>query len=310
MILGYIFSAAGFAAIANFLFRKNQDKGGSSRAFLSMYFLFSLFLSFAFSSQIFHLPFSPIMAGIGAFAGLLSYLMLSLTAKALQTGPPGLTFTFQNASCIFPGLLLASIFGNAFGFAITPWLLVGFALIFFGLFISAKSMEKEGGGANGKAVGASVSFAKWVVCALGMMATQGFILSIFQWRVLLLNCNDNTHWLIPWTCAQSEDVWFMPPFFAVPALLQLFFFWKVERRKFSVSETLYGASSGILNCACTVLLLLATKSLGIVKKEMLFPLFTISVILFCNLWGWKIYKERVNWWGIALCLLGVLVGLL
>jgi hypothetical protein len=310
MVIGSLILAAGFAAVANFFFRKNMERGGSSRAFLSQYFLFSLLISIPFSTQIFHAPFSPVMIGIGAFAGLLSYLMLTLTALSLRLGPPGLTFTFQNASCIIPGLLLCLLFGSAFGFLMTPGLFIGFGLILLGLILSSRSLEKKSVDATGGAQAAKKVWIRWILSSVAMMAAQGFILSIFQWNVLLMNCAAKEHWLIPWGCRAGEDVWFMPAFFLVPTLLQSFFFWKAERRNFTLRETLYGSGAGALNCLCTVLLLLAIESSGNVKKEMIFPLFTISVIFFCNLWGWKIYKERVNWIGITLCILGVLVGLI
>ncbi|MBS0603968.1 MAG: hypothetical protein JSS60_02905 [Verrucomicrobia bacterium] len=306
MVIGYLLSSALLAAIANFFFRRNMEHGGSSKAFLSLYFLFSLFFSILFSPQIFHAPFSPVMAGVGAVAGILSYLMLTFTARALQLGPPGLTFTFQNASCIYPGLLLSLFFGKAYGFVMTPWILMGFLLILVGLFISARALEKD----TLIIQATKAVWMKWILYAIAMMSAQGIILSIFQWRVLLMNCRADLHWLLPWPCQTEEDIWFMPAFFAIPALIQLCAFWKAERRNFKLREAVFGSSAGVLNCICTVLLLLSTKDSGPLKIEMIFPLFTVSVILFCNLWGWKIYKERVKWLGISLCILGVLVGLI
>jgi hypothetical protein len=308
MIPIYVLSSAFLAAIANFFFRRNLEKGGTSRAFLSLYFSVSLVLSFVFSPKLLNVQFSPVMASLGCCAGFLNFIMLTLTARSFQLGPPGLTLTFQNASCIFPGFLLCLVFGPAFGFLLTPWLIAGFVFILLGLYLSTRTygrLNNQTASANAKAI-----FGKWLLCVIAVMGFQGLILTLFQWRVLLFNCNDSAHWLIPWSCLADEDVWFIPAFFTIPALCQLFLFWKNERRKFSLSEVVYGSSSGALNCVCTVLLLLATKSEGLLKKEMLFPLFTISVILFCNIWGMKIYKERVNWIGISLCILGVLIGLI
>lgn len=308
MIPLYIFSSAAFASISNLFFRKNLEKHQTSRGFLALYFVASLLLSIFFNYSILTAQFSLVMAFIGGFTALLFFAMLSLTAKSFQLGPPGLTLTFQNASCIFPGLLLCNLFGPAYGFTITPGLISGFVLIILGLYLSSRAhgkSEEKTGSAEKK------TFRKWLVCVIAVMVLQGLILTIFQWRVLLFNCNpENPHWLLPWSCQECEDVWFIPAFFLVPTLFQLFLFWKKERRKFSKAETAYGLSSGVFNCFCTVLLLFSTKAESAIKKEMLFPLFTISVILLCNIWGKKIYGEKVNWLGVSLCILGVLVGLI
>ena len=179
-------------------------------------------------------------------------------------------------------------------------------MILSGLYLSTRSHGKSGENAV-----SNPTFKKWLLCVIAVMVLQGLVLTIFQWRVLLFHCTpEHSHWLLPWACLEQDDIWFIPAFFLVPTLLQLFLFWKTEKRKFSKAETAYGISSGIFNCFCTVLLLFSTKVEGSLKKEMLFPLFTVSVILICNLWGWKLYHEKVNWLGVSLCVLGVLVGLI
>jgi hypothetical protein len=307
MIPIYVLSSACFGAIANFFFRRNLEKGGTSGAFLCLHFFISLILSFLCNPDLLNIQFSPVMASFGCFAGFLTFIMMALTAKSFELGPAALTLTFQNASCIFPGLFLCLFFGSSFGFLLTPWLIAGFVFILLGLYLSTRSYGKlrsEDSSPIGKTI-----FGKWLICVVSVMLLQGSVLTIFQWRTLLFTWHENSHWLIPWSCQEKEDVWFIPAFFLVPMLCQLFLFWKNERRKFSLSEVIYGSSSGALNCVCTVLLLLATKSEGVLKKEMLFPIFTISVILLCNIWGMKIYKEKVNWIGIILCITGVLIGL-
>ncbi len=306
MVPLYILTSACFASISNLFFRKNLEKSATSRGFLALYFLASLLLCIFFNRAILTAPFSPVIAIVGASTALLFFSMLSLTAKAFQIGPPGLTLTFQNASCIFPGLLLCTLFGRDYGFSMTPGLIAGLVMILTGLYLSSRSHGKS----DDKAV-QNPTFKKWLLCVIGVLVLQGLVLTIFQWRVLLFNCSpEHSHWLLPWSCREQDDIWFIPAFFLVPTLLQLFLFWKTEKRKFSKAETAYGISSGIFNCFCTVLLLFSTKVEGSLKKEMLFPLFTVTVILICNLWGWKLYHEKVNWLGVSLCVLGVLVGLI
>lgn len=302
MIVVYILSAAIFAAFANYFLRRNLEKGGTSNAFLSLYFLISLCFSILVTPELFQSKFSILMVSLGCICGFLNFVMMRLTARSLEIGPPGLTFTFQNASCVLPGLLLCLLFGSTFGFLLTPWLVAGFLLIVLGLYFSTRNYGKLKEKKN-------PNFRRWLLFVLILLLVQGIILSIFQWRVWLFACPVDSHWLIPWSCMPEEDIWFMPAFFAVPTVLQLIVFWKKEGRKFSSGEFRYGSFAGVLNGLAMLLLLLATKSEGVLNKGMLFPLFTVSVILFCNLWGMKLYKEQVNWTGILCCIAGVIIGL-
>ena len=43
---------------------------------------------------------------------------------------------------------------------------------------------------------------------------------------------------------------------------------------------------------------------------MIFPIFAVTIILLCNLWGQKLYKEKVNWMASGLCVVGLLIGTL
>jgi hypothetical protein len=310
--LVYLLFSALLASVVNFLLRRNFEKGGSANAFLSLYFLSSLVLIFLIYPQLWSIKISPVMISLGCFAGFLNFLMMGLTTKTVQTGPPGLSFTFQNASSVMPGLLLYFLFGPAFGFRLSFWLCLGFVFILTGLYLSTRTVKRD---VNGSQTGSEAALTqevmdlkKWLGYAVSMLLVQGVILSIFQWRLLLLNDPPYNHWLIPWSCSQEEDLWFIPAFFLIPTILQLLNFWKTEKRKFTSLEFRYGAGAGILNCVVMILLLLATKNSGFLEKAMQFPLFTVAVILFCNLWGWKIYEERVNWVGISLCVMGVIVG--
>jgi drug/metabolite transporter (DMT)-like permease len=301
MTILYILSAACFAACANYFLRRNLEKGGTSNAFLSLYFLISLVLAILITPELFFTKLSFLMAILGCCTGFLNFMMMGLTARSLEIGPPGLTFTFQNASCVLPGILLCLLFGEPFGFTLTPWLIASFCIIVSGLYISARTYGKSN---------QQTQFGKWLVLAVSMLLVQGIILSIFQWRVLLLSYDKGIHWLIPWTSAPEEDIWFMPAFFLIPTICQLTRFWRKEKRPFTTTEWIYGSSAGVFNCLAMLLLLLATKTNGAMNKVILFPLFTVSVILFCNLWGMKIYHERVNWLGIIFCVGGVVLGLI
>ena len=48
--------------------------------------------------------------------------MMLLTTRALQNGPAGLTFAFQNPSAVFPGMILFILFGIRYGLSLIPTL--------------------------------------------------------------------------------------------------------------------------------------------------------------------------------------------
>ncbi len=41
---------------------------------------------------------------------------------------------------------------------------------------------------------------------------------------------------------------------------------------------------------------------------MLFPIFSVTLIVGCNLWGKWLYKEQVHWKANAVCIGGLLLG--
>jgi drug/metabolite transporter (DMT)-like permease len=100
----------------------------------------------------------------------------------------------------------------------------------------------------------------------------------------------------------------MPGFFIVPALVQSVLFFTSERRWFSSRELALGAIAGVLNGGSTFCLLMAARDSDPSMRAILFPLFAVTVIFLCNLWGKRFYKESINWKGMTLCLAGVFIG--
>ncbi len=290
--------AALFAAIVNFCLRKNSEFQKSPRGYLALYFVVSFLTSFIFHELNFR-SISYKIGAIGIAAGLLNLLMMLLIARAVQIGPSGLTFAFQNSASMFPALFLFFVFGKSFGFTMHANLIVGFCLLTIGLFLLVR---KE------KISIKSFPFKNWLVLAIGILLIQGIILSIFQWRTLLLECPAQNHLLIPWNCSIAEDRWFMPGFFLIPAVMLLVSFFFRERRWFSSRELLLGIIAGIFNGGATFCLLLATRVANPNFRPILFPLFACAVIFLCSLWGKKYYREPIEWGGMAICLVGVLIG--
>ncbi|HSX11902.1 MAG TPA: hypothetical protein VLF61_00225 [Rhabdochlamydiaceae bacterium] len=301
MALLIIFFASVLAACANFFLKKNQDSKGSARAFLTSYYLFSLITSLLLTPSIFYTPWHPMLSVAGGIAGILNVFMMGFTALALMTGPPGLSFAFQNAGAVVPSILLFFLFGPAYDFVISPYHLIGISAVMIGLFLGARTKQSST---------VPFQFKKWIVFALSILILQGIILSMFQWRCLLYIPQSSSHPLIPWTCPAAQDVWFIPGFFTLALLTQLCLFFTTEKRWPNKREFLYGSAAGILNGVITFFLLLGTKMAEGAQKAILFPFFAVMIIFFCSLWGKALYKENVNWLAIGLCIFGVFFSLL
>lgn len=299
MALIYAFLASLLASGVNFCLRKNLEKQKSAQGYLSSYFLFSLIVSFFFGEVTIPSSFSLLMSSIGTLAGILNFIMMILLAYCVKLGSSGLTFAFQNSASVFPALLLFFLFGESFGFELTNAALVGFGLIILGLFLSTR-IEKNHFRNRSR-------FLKWVALILAVFLIQGTLLVLIQWRTLLFTDHQEGHFLIPWRSSLADDYWFLPGFFFLPTILQLFLFACLERRWISLREFYLGATGGVLNGGATALLFLSTKVAHPIEKMILFPLFSVSVIFLCNLWGRKIYREKIYWPGIVACLLGVLI---
>ena len=234
---------------------------------------------------------SPTLLCIGAVAGLMNVGLMLLVSEALRSGPSGLTFAFQNASSIFPNVILVLLFGASFGFVTTLLQIVGMCFVLLGLFMASSTDE------------AKIS-KKWIIYVLGSFVLQIAILTLFQWRCLLFTCADQTHALIPFSVLETEDAWFMPGFFGAALLSQLV----VQKETVQTGNVIYGSLGGVANALSTYFLLTATKWALPLEKGIIFPLFAVSVIVICNIWGYKIYRERVNIPALIFCVVGILVA--
>lgn len=303
-----IILAAVLAAAVNLFTKKNLDRMGSSQGYLVMYFLFALVSAFFIYPQIFTTQISYASFFVGCAAGALNFFSMLTLMAALKWGSPGLTFAFQNSSAVLPSVLLFFLFGSEFDFTMSPMMLCGIVLVIIGLFWSSNprlgfKMEEPL-----PVPSANNNLKKWVIFSIASFFIQGVILSIFQWNSLLINHSSPSHPLLFLNFSTEEAIWFMPGMFITASLLNAKLFFYRERRWFRLPEILYGAGGGLLNGGVTFLLLLSARFASPVEKGIIFPLFAVSVIAFCNIWGQKLYKERVNWMAIALCLIGVFLG--
>jgi hypothetical protein len=288
------FLAASFSSLANLFFRKSSDRDSTANAYLTCYYLISFLSSFLFYPELLSLNFNFIILCIGIVAGVLNVILMQLIFHTLRCGPAGLTFAFQNASSLFPNLILFLIFGQSF-FVVNGYQIMGMLLILGGMVLATQTHES------------TPCSKRWILWACVCCLLQIFILMIFHWRCLFYQ--QCSHILVPVSFAENEDAWFMPGLAGSAWVFQTLLFLR-ERRWLKTPELLFGTFGGLANGIGTFLLLLATRWAAPLEKGLVFPLFAVGVIVFCNLWGYKLYQERIPIKANALCIIGILIAAL
>ncbi len=298
--------AASCASLSNLFFRKCSSNNSAAYQFLFHYYLVSFICSFLIRPDLILNSWDGNILLIGCGAGILNVIMMTITSRALQHTSAGITFTFQNASSVFPNILLFLLLGSSFGFIVTSHQVVGTVLILIGLFAGLLSNKS-----------AKSNSTKWRRYVFGCCFVQILILCIFQSRFLITGNS----------ASDAADVWFMVGFFGMALIFQTFVLLNQRRLKqknyiegqASVatpvntflskgSKIIFGALSGIGNAASTYFLLQATQVATPLERGLIFPLFSIAVIILCNLWGYWLYEERPKVASLALCSLGIFVA--
>lgn len=299
--LVFVFLAAGCAALSNLFFRKNftLSTNVTTSGYLLVFYFFSFILSFVFYPNIWSTSINFTVVMIGGCVGFLNVALMVVTGHALQRGPAGLTFAFQNASAVFPGLILFLLFDSSFGFSCSYLQLIGMAFVVMGLFLGAKKESING----------STVYSTWLKYALICFIVQILALTLIQGRCILLESDKLEGFLAHFTFTEMDDIWFMPGQFGVAFLLQVLMFFK-EKRQFQTSEIMCGSLGGLANFGSTGLLLLATKLALPFEKCILFPCFSVATIILCNIWANKLYKENFNLRANMMCSFGVFLGIL
>lgn len=290
--------AATFAALANLFFKKNSLFESRPNGYLLCYFGFSFIGSLLVQPAIFENRLNIALFSIGGVVGVLNVIGMLLIGKALKSGPAGLIFAFQNASSVFPNFFLYLIFGVSFGFILTGAQVLGLSLVLIGLFLASLNEFKT----------SSKFSLGWYGLVIGCFMCQLLALTLIQWRCMLFSCA-HPHFLIPFQVDEASDAWFMPGFFSIATFLQLVLFLK-ENRRLTSREIQFGLVGGLANAIATLGLVIATKWASPFEKGVIFPLFAISVISLCNLWGYKLYQEKIDIRANLLCFAGILIATL
>ncbi|OGN63998.1 MAG: hypothetical protein A3E80_00435 [Chlamydiae bacterium RIFCSPHIGHO2_12_FULL_49_9] len=297
MALIFVFVAGLFVSISNFFMRKSIDRGGTTKAFL----VFQMAAAFLVSTLIDPVRkgdfvFNAPIASLGIAAGLILACMVFALGRALEKGPPGFTFSILNAATVMPGIVMAILFGSAFGFVYTAWHGIGSLLVLAGLFwagMGLSTMQEK---------------RKWILFAASMFCLHILLLVLFQWRALLLNLPHPEEIVSFFTAQEIKSAWFVPFMYLTAGIVLLGVYLKAEKRIPSRAEMGFGCFGGVANCFCTFFLIWATEVATPLENAIIFPLFSIVGIVLSNLWGQKLYKEEVNWRACQLSAFGLIVG--
>lgn len=269
--------AASFAAFTNYIFRKSAE---NTSCYLLFYYVFALIAAFTLHSELLTLPFSPIPFVVGGAVGTLNVLLMQILSKALKNGPSGLTFAFQNASAVFPGMILFLFFQQELNLTFSSFQLVGMGLVLAGLFLATRGSSSN-----------NFSLFKWLQFAIGAFVIQILALMLIQARGLFFE--------------EHLDIWFMPGQFFFSLLVQTFIFFS-QKSTIEKKTICYGMMGGLSNFASTGILLLATKIALPYEKVILFPAFSVGTIILSNLWANRLYQERFHFTANSTCALGIL----
>ena len=297
MAVVLMFFAGLFIAVCNLFFRKSIDHGGTTKGYLIFQMSTGLLVALSLNpirtgDYAFNLP----MVVFGLGAGLVLAGLVFTLGKALENGPPGVTFYILNGATVAPGVIMAALFGMARGFPYTPWHAMGSLVVLFGLFWAGKGLQ----GLRDRKV--------WISCAIAMFSFHVLLLVLFQLRALLLNMPHPEEITSLFSSEQIRSQWFMPLMFFSATCVQIVIFIRSERRRPQTMEILYGVIGGALNGLCTYFMIWATEVATPLENAIIYPIFSVVTIILSNLWGQKLYKEPVNWKACQVCAFGLVIG--
>ncbi|MBS0624147.1 MAG: hypothetical protein JSS62_05945 [Verrucomicrobia bacterium] len=299
MGLIFVLIAALLAALSNLLLRISVGVGGSSKGYLAIQVMVSCLVMILLNPirmQDFSI-YVPAVA-LGCVGGFILGVFFWGLGKTLEKGPAGLSIAVLNASSIMPALVLAVCFGEAFGHVLTRFHGMGFILVTVGIFWAGWTSEYN------------PHKRQWAIFALLMFACHALYLIFLQWWAMVLNPELSLTKLLPFHINTTHIQWFMPAIFFVAGLFQWIVFIKQEKRFPVRHELMYGLIGGVATGICSYFLILAPQISAPWENALLFPVFTVGVLVFCNLWAVRLYKEKVNWKACSLCIVGLLLGMM
>lgn len=297
--MGILFAllAGLFASSSNYCMRRSIDTGGSSSVYLVVQLSFSFLVMILLNPVRMHdFGWDNTVLTLGLMGGLLLGAFMWGLGKSLEKGPPGLTLAIVNTSSIMPALLLTLLFGLKYGHGYTLWNGLGSILVAVGIFWAGWTREKKSQSKS------------WPFYSLFIFVVHTAFLMYLAWWGMLLTQDLPLSKLLPFHISSSHIHWFMPAVFFMAALFQWGAFLKRDRHIPKRSEVMYGLLGGVTNGTGSFFLIKAPQVATSWQNAMLFPIFSVTIIVCCNIWSQAIYKERVNWRANALCISGLILG--
>jgi drug/metabolite transporter (DMT)-like permease len=294
----FAFIGACFAGFHNYFLRRSIDAGGTSRGFFLAMLVFSSLIVILLNPVMqgnYTFSLEAVLAGLsmGFFLGLFYFTL----GKSFETGPVGLSVAIINTSSVVPALVLALIFGAAFGHPYTLWNGVGSLIVVLGFFILGRSRIE------------APNLAHWVLIVSLAFLSHVLYLILLQWWDMILNPALPRSSLIPFYADSDNCCWFTPFLFIGAALLHWGVFFSKPKMNYPISsEWLYGICGGVVNGLCMYFLILATQYADGWENAVIFPVFSVGIIVVTNTWSHLLYKEQVNWIAITTCVVGISIA--
>lgn len=285
------------AALSNLALRRSIDKGGTSQVYLVIQLaITALFAILLNPVRTGNYAWSTSMAIFGLVGGAILGLFMSTFGKALENGPPGLTIAMLNCSTVMPIFLMLLFFGSSFGFTYTAWNAVGSLLVITGLCWAGWQSSSH------------VDRKRWLLFVTLAFSFHIIYLVFLQWRVLLINFPGKEGLGLNLAAEEAASQWFMPLVFFAAAVMQTYLLLRTQRRAPNRGELYYGVIGGITNGACAFFMIKSTEVASSFELAMIFPIFSVALILACNLWGRWLYKEQIHWKGNVTSIAGLVLG--
>ncbi|SCA58890.1 hypothetical protein AB751O23_AY_00060 [Chlamydiales bacterium SCGC AB-751-O23] len=289
--------AAFLLALVNLLVRKSTDVRSDNRFFLCMQQFFSfLFMLCINPVRYSYYQIDCNLALLAVFGGLLLALMMFSFSRAMKVGPPGLSCAVLNCASTIPALLMAFLFGSAYGYEYHFYNGIGLSLLFIGLLWSG------GGGIQRN------KLFSWLYFAFATFVFQVAFLMLVQWQALMMKTDLRGFDGLFFFFTEKSALWFLPLVFLVSSLVQAFFFFKEKSVFGDKKELFYAALGGVLNGLAYYLMIGAIRLASGVESILILPLLSVLVIILCNLWGARLYQEKVNWKASLLSVLGLVIA--
>lgn len=299
MAILFILLASGLVALSNLFMRKSIDKGGTTHGYLVVQLNMNLLIAILIGPLLNRdLTLNMPIAVLGLIAGLSFSLMMKAIGKSLQFGPSGLTFALLNCSSVFPALAMTGMFGASFGYAPNLSYFLGISLVILGLFWAARGGQEF------------ASKQKWTFFALGMFACHFLLLLFIELRSVWVKFPHTSILGISLSTQEASNSWFMPMMFVSAAAHQTLSYLKEHARLPAKQELPLGLLGGIANGMGTFFLIKSSEYATSATSVIIYPLYAVAVIVFCNLWAQTLYKERIHWLATTCSATGILIALI